>query len=129
MPCIISHILRSPGDILEFGADICTVLSDILLHKLKMAGGLSSLEEGLRYGYFWNQGIKLNHIGGCHFGLGSDTYKGAGLLLGWTRWAMTWLMARSFGGCRVTHLVPRLFELVGSFLPHSAFQSFKVSRR
>ncbi len=58
---------------LEFGGDLCTVLSDILLHKLEMAGGLSSLEEGLRYGYFWNQGIKLHHIGGCHFGLGSGT--------------------------------------------------------
>ncbi len=51
----------------------CAVLSDILLHKLEMDGGLSSLEEGQRYGYFWGQGIKLHHLGGCHFGLGSDT--------------------------------------------------------
>ncbi len=73
MPCGISQDLRPPKDILEFGDDLCTALSNILLHKLEMDGGLSSLEEDLRYGYFWNQGIKLLHIGGCHFGFSSDT--------------------------------------------------------
>ncbi len=44
-----------------------------LLHKLQMAGTLSSFEEPLRHGYFWNQGVKLHHIGGCHFDSGLVT--------------------------------------------------------
>ena len=73
VPFGISSNLMPPGDILEFDGDLCTALWDVLLHKLKMAGALISLEVHQRYGYFWNQGIKLHHIGGCHFWFGSDT--------------------------------------------------------
>ena len=50
--------------------------------NLKMVGALISLEVHQRYGYFWIQGIKLHHIGGCHFLFGSDTLIGAPLM-GW----------------------------------------------
>ncbi len=45
-----------------------------------MAGALSSFEEPLRYGYFWNQGVKLHHIGGCHFDSGLVTSLGPPLV-------------------------------------------------
>ncbi len=34
VPCGISLDLKPPGYIFEIGDDVCTVLSDILLHKL-----------------------------------------------------------------------------------------------
>ncbi len=54
-------------DLFNFGDGLCCALRDLLLHKLQMAGALCSFEEPLRYGYFWNQGVKLHHIGWCHF--------------------------------------------------------------
>ncbi len=53
--------------IFEIDGGLCTALGDVLLHKLQMAGALISLGVHQRCGYFWNQGIKLHHIGGCHF--------------------------------------------------------------
>ena len=76
MPCEKTQHLRASKDILKFDGDLCTALRDVLLHKLQMAGALSSFEEPLRYGYFWNQGVKLHHIGGCHFDSGLVTSLG-----------------------------------------------------
>ena len=73
MPCEKTQHLRVSKDILKFDGDFCTALRDILLHKLQITGALSSFEEPLRYGYFWNQGVKLHHIGGCHFDSGLVT--------------------------------------------------------
>ena len=57
-------------DLFSFVDGLCSALRDVLLHKLQMAGALSSFEEPLRYWYFLNQGVKLHHIGGCHFDSG-----------------------------------------------------------
>ncbi len=35
--------------------------------NFKWLAPFAPLRSPLRYGYFWNQGVKLHHIGWCHF--------------------------------------------------------------